>query len=142
MTNFRILPNIRVVVDGIWKADDGSVLGQFVAINLSWLGQHATHTRHRGKQSQALLDTVLQVRERLQIFPSNTNNTHCSLLTSTAIHILFVGLVSFPGSSQSTKVGNETTRSSTYSSPFNGALLVKDGVNLFSALLLVLWILG
>ena len=68
------------MVDGVLTADDGSVLGQFMAVNFSRLGQHAPHSGHGGKQSQALLDAVLQVSERLQVFPSNTNNTHHSLL--------------------------------------------------------------
>ena len=136
VTNFRVLPHICIAVDGVWTADNGSFLGQFMAINLSRLGQHASDSRHGGKQSQGLLDTVLQVSERLQVFPSNTNNTHHSLLGYTEEY-------SHPCQFVATKsLETRLCTLQTYSSPFNGTLLIKNGVNLFSALLLVLRMLG
>ena len=114
------------------------------SISVGWASVRPTPGTGGNSRMLSLIQYFRYVRDFRSSLATQTIHTvvYWVILRSTTIHILFVGLVSFPGSSQSTKVGNETTRSSMYSSPFNGALLVKNGINLFSALLLVLWILG
>ena len=69
MTNIRVLPHIRVTVDGINTAKDRGICRHHVTINFSGLGQRTSHGSHRRKQPQTLLDATLQVWERLQVLP-------------------------------------------------------------------------
>ena len=69
MTNIRVLPHIRVTVDGINTAKDRGICRHHVTINFGGLGQRTSYSSHRWKQPQTLLDATLQVQERLQVLP-------------------------------------------------------------------------
>ncbi len=68
-TYLRILPCIRVVVNGIYTAINRHSFGNESAINHGVFVQGSSDIKNWRVQPHTLLDTVLEVLQRLQVFP-------------------------------------------------------------------------
>ena len=84
------------------------------SISVGWASMRPTPGTGGNSRRLSLIQYFRYVRDFKSSLATQTTHTvvYWVILRSTAIHILFMGLASFPGSSQSTKVRNETTRSS------------------------------